>query len=133
MMIGAVAACHIVNKQDSCLARHKVLLKRKHLPPVSQRILGKETQFRQAVKHHTLRLNPLDFRLDQLDGATKLDLPGMKDRLILPVSELLVRPITTSPRNCSAADSSKSVMPSRLQPCESATLVNSSAVSDSVM
>ena len=59
------------------------MLQRQDLTPVAQRILGKETNFRQAVEHHELWLDALEGFKNHLDGFAELKIRRIQQALLL--------------------------------------------------
>src|SRR5579872_902718 len=85
----AVQRGQIVDEKHGRVATGEKLFERQNLTTVAQRVLSQKTQFREAVEHDSVRLDPLDFVTDQLDGAAELQFPGMENGLLaLPAEHL---------------------------------------------
>ena len=82
---GAVGALggEIVEHDDSGIMLGEIMLQRQNLPPVAQRALRQQTDFRQAVDDDALRLDPLDAVEDALHGFAELEVGGIQQALML--------------------------------------------------
>ena len=73
----------IVEHDHGRVVLGEVVLERQDLPAIAQRALRQEADFRQAVDHHALGLEPLDGLEDALDGLAELEIGGIEQALVL--------------------------------------------------
>src|SRR5947199_4041932 len=68
----------IVEHDHGRVVLGEVVLERQYLAAISQRALRQQADFRQAVDHHPLRLEPL-YRLEYaVDGLAELEIGGIE-------------------------------------------------------
>ena len=82
---GAVGALggEIVEHDDRGIVLREIMLQRQNLPPVAQRALRQQTDFREAVDDDALRLYPLDAVEDALYGLAELEIGRIQQALVL--------------------------------------------------
>ena len=82
---GAVGALggEIVEHDDRRIMLREIMLQRENLPPVTQRALRQQTDFREAVDDDPFRLYPLDAVEDALHGLAELEIRRIQQALML--------------------------------------------------
>src|SRR5205085_1253631 len=79
-----------VEQQHGRTEAPEIMLDRKNLPSITQRVLRQEADLREAVDDDPFGLRPLDRIEYQLDRFTEFEIGRVKQRLLLiPVEERL--------------------------------------------
>ena len=107
---------HIVEQEHGRTVAGEIMLQREDLPAIAQRALRQQADFRQAVDHDALRLQPLDRIEDALHGLAELEIGGIEQALMLVGVEHALRRQQFEDLDCRS---------SIVQPCERAPSRNS--------
>ena len=74
---------HVVKQQNGRALPCEVVLEDQNLPPVAERALREQADFRKAVEHDPRRLHPLEGLEDELGGFAKFEIGGIQEALML--------------------------------------------------
>ena len=80
--VGALGG-EIVEHDDRGVMLSEIMLQRQNLPPVAQRALRQQTDFRETVDDDPLRLYPLDAVENALHGLAELEIGRIQQALVL--------------------------------------------------
>ena len=110
----------VIEEQDRAVARRKELLEGKDLAPEAQRVASEQPHLGERVEHDEPRPASLDRAEHAVDDFLELHLGGMEQGVGLASGvDVLGRQLETS-------------IPSSVQPCETATSLSSTRLSESV-